>query len=48
MQFLKTKVDLFADFSQKLIGTYNFIEFIPNFTNALYDDLQLKMYQFLY
>jgi hypothetical protein len=32
----KNKVDLFEDFSQKLIHTYNFIEFIPNFTNALY------------
>jgi hypothetical protein len=26
----KNTVDLFQDFSQKLIHTYNFIEFVPN------------------
>jgi hypothetical protein len=36
MDFLKLKLDLFEDFSQKLIGTYSFIEFTPNFMNVLY------------
>jgi hypothetical protein len=34
IHFVKTNP--FGDFSQKLIDTYSFIEFIPNFTNVLY------------